>query len=98
MTDTELNVTTEVDEESTHSTWCFLGHDIPRSEITFFSQVIIICFEMITCIVNLSLHNADSNLWTALLSSSLGYLFPSLFTRSHKTGRIRLPLTVTTQL
>lgn len=96
MIDTE-NVAADASEESIHSSWHFLGHDIPRSEITFFSQVIVVYIVIITCIVNLSLNNGDSNLWTALLSSCLGYLLSSPTIRSHKTGRIRIPSTVTTQ-
>ena len=32
---------------------------------------------VITCILNLSLTKDNSNLWTALLSSCLGYILPS---------------------
>lgn len=57
--------------------WRIFGRSIPRSEIVFFSQVIVVYIVIIACIVNLSTHNGRTELWTALLSSSLGYLLPA---------------------
>ena len=48
-----------------------------RGHLGFWSQVVIIYIVVVTCIVNLSIANGNSNLWTALLSSSLGYLLPN---------------------
>lgn len=48
-----------------------------RGHFGFWSQVIIIYIVVVTCIINLSIDNGNSNLWTALLSSSLGYLLPN---------------------
>lgn len=59
------------------SHWNIFGKAIPKSEIVYFSQVIVIYVIIVTCILNLSLKNGDSNLWTALLSSCLGYILPS---------------------
>lgn len=59
------------------SNWCLLGRSVPRSEIVFFCQVIIIYTVIITCIYNLSTGNEPTNLWITLLGSSLGYLLPS---------------------
>ena len=56
--------------------WKFFGQRMPKTELVFFSQVIILYIVIITCIINLSLESENSNLWTALLSSSLGYLLP----------------------
>ena len=57
--------------------WRIFGRSVPRSEIVFFSQVIVVYIVIIACIVNLSTHNGRTELWTALLSSSLGYLLPA---------------------
>ena len=62
---------------SSQTEWQFLGKPLPKTELVFFSQVIILYIVIITCIANLSLGSEDSNLWTALLSSSLGYLLPN---------------------
>lgn len=62
---------------SESSQWDMFGKELPKSEITFFAQVIMVYIVIVVCIVNLSIANGDSNLWTALLSSCLGYLLPS---------------------
>ena len=70
----------DVDIESgsrTSSKWDFFGKIIPRSEIVFFTQVIIVYIVIIVSIVNLTLGHADNKLWIALLSSSIGYLLPN---------------------
>ena len=70
-----------VDEEgshqgSHHSKWHLFGHGVPRSEIVFFSQIIILYIVICVSIYNLTLHKEDVNLWISLLSSSLGYMLP----------------------
>ena len=57
--------------------WKFFGQRMPKTELVFFSQVTILYIVINTCIVNLSIGSETSNLWTALLSSSLGYLLPN---------------------
>ena len=47
------------------------------NEISFIVQVLIIFIVVIASIVNLSLQNGDSNLWTALLSCFVGYVLPN---------------------
>ena len=47
------------------------------NEVLFIVQVLVIFIVVITSIVNLSLQNGDSNLWTALLSCSIGYVIPN---------------------
>ena len=68
-----------LDSSETHSNnpqWQFCGQGVPISEIVFFCQVIILYSVILTSIYNLTKENRDSNLWTALLSSNLGYLLP----------------------
>ena len=57
--------------------WDFCGRDIPRSEIVFFVQVIIVYIVVLVSIVNLSIGRQGDKLWIALLSSSIGYLLPN---------------------
>ena len=61
---------------STCSQWEIFGRIVPKDEVIFICQVLILYIVIIACIVNLSLLNGDSNLWTALLSSSLGIMLP----------------------
>ena len=57
--------------------WNVLGKRLPQNEVVYFTQVILIFTVIITCIVNLSRGEGDSNLWTCLMSSCLGYLLPN---------------------
>jgi hypothetical protein len=57
--------------------WDFFGRRLPKSEIVFFFQVILIYIIVITAIVNLTLNQDEGKIWIALLSSCLGYLLPS---------------------
>jgi Trk-type K+ transport system membrane component len=53
------------------------GRRISKSQIVFVVQVIIIYMIIITCLFNLTFHNGENQLWTALLSSSIGYILPA---------------------
>jgi len=65
------------DPETGSGHWHLCGRTLPKSEIVFFAQVILIYMVVITCIVNLSLGHSDSNLWTALLAANIGYILPN---------------------
>ena len=51
-----------------------LEKKIPRSEIVFLCQVLILYTVFVVSIYNLTAESENSTLWTALLSSCLGYL------------------------
>ena len=59
---------------NTSSNWAALGKKLPRSEITFFAQHIIVYMVIIVCNIDLIISNGNSNLWTAFLSWCLAYL------------------------
>lgn len=67
----------QTDQQPAPAVWNVLGKKLPENEVVFFSQVILVYIVIITCIINLSLNLGDSNLWTCLLSSCLGYLLPN---------------------
>ena len=48
-----------------------------KGHCVFACQMVIVYLVIITCIINLSIANGESNLWTALLSSCLGYILPA---------------------
>ena len=62
----------EIDAKTTDG-WHIFGRECPKEEIVFLCQVIILYTVIVVSIYNLN----DSTLWTALLSSSLGYLLPN---------------------
>jgi len=67
-----------VDVESHNSSrWHVFGKVMPRSEIVFFVQVLLVYIVVIVSIVNLTIGGNGDKLWIALLSSSIGYILPS---------------------
>ena len=65
------------DSASTGSRWHLFGTDCPKSEIVFLYQVFVLYTVIVVSIYNLTFGHTNSNLWTASLSSSLGYLLPN---------------------
>ncbi len=63
--------------ENSATNWRVCGSRIPKSELVFFSQVIILYVVVCMCLFNLTTGRGDSNLWSALLSGCLGYLLPN---------------------
>ena len=57
--------------------WHLFCTQCPNEEIGFFFQVIILYTVIVVSIYNLTVGHGDSTLWTALLSSSLGYMIPN---------------------
>jgi hypothetical protein len=53
------------------------GNKIPKEEIVYFCQIIVVYTVIITAIINLSLGKEPSELWITLLSSAIGYLLPN---------------------
>ena len=82
---TPQTVTAVIEEEEEDCTdtsndstpWHLFGTECPKEEIAFLCQVVILYTVIVISIYNLTVGLGDSNLWTALLSSSLGYLLPN---------------------
>ena len=68
--------------------WNVFGSNVPKEEIVFFTQVILIYVIAITSIVNLTMEAKNDTLWTSLLSASLGYMLPAPQLNSHKKKQI----------
>ena len=51
--------------------------DLPKVELTYFAQVLLIYIIVITCIVNLSLFSENHSLWSSILSGCIGYMLPA---------------------
>ncbi len=72
------------ENESDNGRWHLFGRRMPKSEIVFFVQVFLIYIVVITSIVNLTINKDEGKLWTALLSSSFGYLLPNPTLKKNK--------------
>ena len=57
--------------------WCCSGSRVPRAEIVYLCQIVLILIVVIASIYNLTTERGDQQLWTALLSSCMGYLLPN---------------------
>ena len=66
-----------MEEAASNQDWQILGVKVPKNEVVFFSQVIILYIVIITCIVNLSINTQHNEVWIGLLSSSIGFLLPN---------------------
>jgi len=73
----EDNIDAERHSHNSSTRWHFFGSVLPRSEIVFFVQVILVYIVVIVSIVNLTIGSQTDKLWIALLSSSIGYILPS---------------------
>ena len=68
--------------------WNVFGSEVPKEEIVFFAQVILIYIIAITSIVNLTMEAKNDTLWTSLLSASLGYMLPAPQLNNHRKKQI----------
>jgi hypothetical protein len=57
--------------------WRLFGHKFPRSEIVYFSQVLMIFIIILTSLGNLTIGSEYQSVWIALLTSNLGILLPN---------------------
>ena len=64
--------------------WTLFGSKFSRMALVFLCQVIILYISIITCFVNLTIHNGPNELWITVLSLSLGTILPSPKVRKSK--------------
>ena len=57
--------------------WTVCWQEVPRREVIFFAQVIILYVVICVSLANLSLGIGNQSLWSSLLAGSLGYLLPA---------------------
>ena len=57
--------------------WHLFGTVCPKEEIVFLYQVLFLFTVILISIYNLTTGHENSNMWTALFSSYLGYLLPN---------------------
>jgi hypothetical protein len=62
---------------SDREVWNVCGYHMPKLEVVYFSQIVILYIVIIICLINLSVQHAEVELWCSLLSASIGYLLPN---------------------
>jgi hypothetical protein len=85
-----MEETTSETKKSAQSINSFRINDLKyqKSHWVFACQMLLIYIVIITCIINLSIGNGESNLWTALLSSCLGYILPAPSIKTKRKSNI----------
>ena len=63
--------------QRTSRLWQFFGRRVPRNEIVFFCQMILIYVVVAVSLFNLTREHGPDHLWVALLGSCLGYILPN---------------------
>jgi len=81
-----MNISPVPSETPTH--WPVFGTRYPKSEIQYFTQVLILIVVIIGSLVNLTIYKdgSDSSLWISLLCSSVGVLLPAPTLRKQVSG------------
>ena len=74
---------TQASKESVDK-WFMLGQKLPKDEIVFLTQAIVIFTVVISAIINISIGNS-SETWLILLSTSVGAILPNPKLRTGKT-------------
>lgn len=57
--------------------WRWFGSSLPKAEIVYICQIVIVYVIIVTSIANLSFNNGNPELWISLLCSAIGYALPS---------------------
>ena len=66
-----------VTARSLSDTWTVFGRPTQRDKVEFIAQILILYFIIVFSVVQIAQGSKELNLWTVLLSSSLGYILPS---------------------
>ena len=73
---TTLSFTPDTSERKARD-WTICGERMPKNQVTFFSQIIVVYGVIIVSIVHISLQSPNQELWLVLLSSAFGYILPN---------------------
>lgn len=69
---------------SDREVWNCFGYSMPKLEVVYFSQIIILYLVIIVCLINLSIRNEGVEVWWSLLSASIGYILPNPSLKKNK--------------
>ena len=70
-------------ETSSETKWTVLGKKLPKSEIVYFTQIVVLFTVIAISLYNLTSNTESRELWISLMSSSLGYILPSPKIKKH---------------
>lgn len=61
---------------SSSSTWEICGKNVPRSEVMYICQMILICIVIVSSIINLSINNGRPEMWVSFFGYAFGAALP----------------------
>ena len=64
-------------EKRKSTLWDFFGRRVPKTEIVFICQMLLVFVVVCVSLYNLTVENKPDKLWVVLLSSSIGYALPN---------------------
>lgn len=67
----------DISQSSGKVVWNIFGYAIPKQEVVYFSQIVILYIVIVIGLINITTQNGDSNIWTPIISGSIGYLLPN---------------------
>lgn len=76
MDDIEMTVGDPHDPDA-ETLWNFFGRKVPKNEAMYLCQVAVLCFIIVSCVVNLSLDHRSKEMWASVLSWAVGTILPS---------------------
>lgn len=79
------HITIERDSQSITKDWSICGERVPKNQVTFLAQIIVVYGIIIVSVVHISLQSANQELWLVLLSSAFGYILPNPGLKYSKT-------------
>ena len=82
---------TDAPSEEDSSSWHLFDTVCPKEKIVFLCQVLILYMVILINVYNLTTGHDNCNLWTALMSSALGYLLPNPTLRRNGATYLTLP-------
>lgn len=79
VADFDLHETVFDDNGVERRSWKFCNFTLPRSEVVFFCQIIIVTSLIVFSCVNLCMNQKceETQVWIAVLSSAVGYILPN---------------------
>lgn len=69
----QCNISDITDKE----VWNIFGYSVPKPEVVYFCQIFALYLVILVCLVNLCINDSQTELWSSLLSASIGYLLPN---------------------
>lgn len=72
----KVGLTSHLSTDSNNDKWVVWGRQLPKGEIVYFCQTIVIFTVIVSAIINISIGNS-SDIWLTLLSISLGAILPN---------------------